>query len=445
MAVGHQSLYLRYRPQRFADVRGQQHVIGPLRQAVATGKVGHAYLLHGPRGTGKTSTARILAKALNCENLYDDTEPCCACESCISIEHNRSFDLIELDAASNNKTENIRSLLETVNLASPGNTKVYLLDEAHMLTTGAENALLKTLEEPPPHVVWILATTELSKITSTVRSRCQVYEMRLLSDDLVAEHLRSVIADAGLDIDESAAAHAISEAGGSLRDALSALDRISAAGAPADTAESTEALLDAVSSADTSAALAAIEDAIRRGRGPRDVAEDLIAELRLVFLHAMGVPSPRLGDHQQQRVVRLAQEMPPAAITRALDVLGKGAVGMRQAPDPRVDLDVAILQLCEPRRQTPERQIAALTKRVERLERRVERAATTPTAAAPGAAAPGAAAPGAAAPGAAAPGAAAPGAAAPTAPPPSAPTPTGAASRCTRPSRCRIRPETRRA
>ena len=139
----HQALYLRYRPKRFSEVKGQDHVIKAIRTSVRDGKVGHAYMLHGPRGTGKTTTARILAKALNCTNLGSDGEPCCECESCISIEQNRSFDLYELDAASNNKVDDMRTLLERVNLATPGRSKVYLLDEVHMLTPGAENALLK--------------------------------------------------------------------------------------------------------------------------------------------------------------------------------------------------------------------------------------------------------------------------------------------------------------
>ena len=161
--MAYQSLYLLYRPKRFSEIKGQDHVVRALQTAVRDNKVGHAYLLHGPRGSGKTSTARVLAKALNCENLDSEGEPCCACESCMSIHQNRSFDLQELDAASNNKVDDMRTLLERVNLASPGRAKVYLLDEVHMLTPGAENALLKTLEEPPSHVTWVLATTGASQ------------------------------------------------------------------------------------------------------------------------------------------------------------------------------------------------------------------------------------------------------------------------------------------
>ena len=185
--MAYQSLYRRYRPQKFSEIKGQDHVVRALQTAVREDKVGHAYLLHGPRGSGKTSTARVLAKALNCTDLGDDGEPCCACESCLSIQAGRSFDLQELDAASNNKVDDMRSLLERVNLTSPGRSKVYLLDEVHMLTAGAENALLKTLEEPPDHVTWVLATTEPHKVVHTVRSRCQVFELGLID---AGDHVR---------------------------------------------------------------------------------------------------------------------------------------------------------------------------------------------------------------------------------------------------------------
>ena len=164
-----QSLYRRYRPRNFSEVIGQDHLVAALRNAVVEDRVGHAYLLSGPRGTGKTSTARILAKALNCRERTDGGEPCGVCESCIAIESGSSMDLVELDAASNNNVANIREITSNAALGSPGERKVYLLDEVHMLTAAASNALLKTLEEPPEHVIFILATTDPQKVLPTIR------------------------------------------------------------------------------------------------------------------------------------------------------------------------------------------------------------------------------------------------------------------------------------
>ena len=370
--VQHQSFYRRYRPQRFCEIKGQDHVVGPLQAAVRSERVGHAYLLHGPRGTGKTSTARVLAKALNCEHLNDDAEPCCACGSCVSISDGVSFDLQEIDAASHNKVEDMRALLERVNLASPGKTKVYLLDEVHMLTPGAENALLKTLEEPPSHVIWVLATTEPGKVAETVRSRCQVFELRLLGDEAIAEHVRGVLDDAGIEIDEAAVEYAVSSAGGSLRDALSALDSVSSGGDVPDGGSCADALLDALAVRDTAAALAVVGDAAGRGQGPRTLGEQTIAGLRGVFLTIMGRPPERLSDHQRSRCETLAEQMPAAAVTAALETLGRCLVSMRQAPDPRVDLEIALHELCSSHTQTAEPTMASLVGRIERLEGQVE-------------------------------------------------------------------------
>ena len=366
--MAYQSLYRRYRPQTFGEIRGQAHVVAALRNAVAKGEVGHAYLLHGPRGTGKTTTARVLAKALNCENLGADGEPCGACESCVAIEQGRSFDLHELDAASNNKVDDMRDLLAKVNLGTPGRAKVYLLDEVHMLTPGAENALLKTLEEPPEHVIWALATTEPHKVVETIRSRCQVFELGLLSADEMAEHVRWVVADAGLEVDDTAIDHVVAAGGGSVRDTLSALDRVVAAGGVVELDASTDALLDALASRDSAAALAAVGDATGRGRDPRTIGESALAGLRDAFLVVMGSPPPRLAEHDLARATELGKRFSPAQLTRALETIGTALVEMRQAPDPRVDLEVALVRLCRP---DTDRSVDALVERVERLERQL--------------------------------------------------------------------------
>ena len=375
--MAYQSLYRRYRPQRFGEIRGQRHVVSALQNAVVKGEVGHAYLFHGPRGTGKTTSARVLAKALNCENLGPEGEPCGECESCVAIEQGRSFDLHELDAASNNKVEDMRDLLAKVNLGTPGRAKVYILDEVHMLTSQAENALLKTLEEPPDHVTWVLATTEPHKVVETIRSRCQVFQLTLLGADEMAEHVRWVSQDAGLDVSDEAVEHVVTSGGGSVRDTLSALDRVVAAGGVVESDTTTDTLAQAIASRDVGAALAAVGDATGRGRDPRTIGEDVLAVLRDAFLAAMGAPPPRLSPAQADRAERLAALMSPAAMTRAMETLGVSLVEMRQAPDPRVDLEVALVRLCRP---DADRSLDALSARVEQLERQLAGGApTTPT------------------------------------------------------------------
>ena len=363
--MAYQSLYRRYRPRTFAEIKGQDHVTAALRSAVRENRVGHAYLFHGPRGTGKTTTARVLAKALNCTNLGADGEPCAACESCLSIEQNRSFDLHELDAASNNKVDDMRALLERVKLGTPGRAKVYLLDEAHMLTPGAENALLKTLEEPPEHVTWVLATTEPHKVVETIRSRCQVFELGLLGADALAEHVRFVSADAGLDAADEVIDHVVAAGAGSVRDALSALDRVAAAGGVVELDDSTGSILGALADRDPAAALAAVDDALGRGRDPRRIGEGVLSGLRNAFLTAMGSPPDRLAESEKDQAEFLVSRLAPASMTRALETLGAALVDMRQSPDPRVDLEVAMVRLTRP---DADRSLDALAERVTRLE-----------------------------------------------------------------------------
>lgn len=363
--MAYQSLYRRYRPRTFAEIKGQDHVTAALRSAVRESRVGHAYLFHGPRGTGKTTTARVLAKALNCTDPCADGEPCAACESCLSIEQNRSFDLHELDAASNNKVDDMRALLERVKLGTPGRAKVYLLDEAHMLTPGAENALLKTLEEPPEHVTWVLATTEPHKVVETIRSRCQVFELGLLGADALTEHVRFVVADAGLDVAEEVVDHVVAAGAGSVRDALSALDRVVAAGGVVELDDSTGAVLGALADRDPAAALAAVDEALGRGRDPRRIGEGVLGGLRNAFLTAMGSPPDRLAEPERAQAEALVARMAPPFMTRALETLGAALVDMRQSPDPRVDLEVAMVRLTRP---DADRSLDALAERVARLE-----------------------------------------------------------------------------
>ena len=265
----YQSLYRRYRSQRFDEVLGQDHITRALRNAVREGRVGHAYLFSGPRGTGKTSTARILAKVLNCANP-EDGEPCGVCDNCVAVADGRVTDwLLEQDAASKSKVDDMRDLLERVPLGTSGNRKVIILDEVHMLSQGAENALLKTLEEPPDHVVFVLATTDPQKVRPTIRSRTQSFEFHLLPPDVMAEHVRHVIDDAGLGLGDDAVDHVVRLGGGSARDTLSALDQVAALGEVVSDREPVDAVVDALCDRDAGAALVAVADALAVGRDPR--------------------------------------------------------------------------------------------------------------------------------------------------------------------------------
>src|SRR3954467_15317809 len=231
----YQSLYRRYRPQKFEEVRGQDHVTRALRNAVREGHVAHAYLFSGPRGTGKTSTARILAKALNCTNIQDG-EPCGECESCVQVQRGGSLDVVELDAASNRKLDEMRDLLSRVALGTPGRWKVYIIDEVHQLTADASSALLKTPEEPPAHVVFVLATTDPQKVLPTIRSRTQHFEFRLLPGDVLAKLVKDVNESAGLGVAPEAIELVVRKGSGSARDALSVLDQVAASGSVIDDA-----------------------------------------------------------------------------------------------------------------------------------------------------------------------------------------------------------------
>jgi DNA polymerase-3 subunit gamma/tau len=380
VADPYQALYRRYRSKRFSEQRGQDHVMRALRTAVQEDRVGHAYLFSGPRGTGKTSTARILAKVLNCDNPVDG-EPCCVCENCRAVDEGRIVDwLLELDAASNNGVTQIRDLIERIPLGTSGNRKVVILDEVHMLTAGASNALLKSLEEPPPHVVFILATTDPQKVLPTIRSRTQHFEFHLLPADELADHVRHVIADAGLELGEDAVEHVVRMGGGSARDTLSALDQVSAMGGVVREAQPIDAVLDALRARDAGAALVAVADATAAGRDPRVLGELLIARLRDAFLAVMGAPDRHLPEGDLARAAALGSDLGAAGLTRALEVLGEALVELAKKPDPRIVLEVALVRLCRP---DADRSLDALLDRIERLERSVAAGATT-TAASPG-------------------------------------------------------------
>ena len=366
--MAYQSLYRRYRSGRFGELVGQRHVVTALdavKSVVTEDRVGHAYLFSGPRGTGKTSTARILGKALNCTDLGDDGEPCCACESCRAFEAGTSYDLQELDAASNNGVEAIRDLISKVALGSPGRTKVYILDEVHMLTAGAENALLKTLEEPPEHVVFVLATTEPHKVVPTIRSRTQHYEFELIPAAELEAHVRWVAEDAGLQVDDEMVDYVVRIGGGSARDTLSALDQVVAAGGIPRDNDVIDDVMAGLMAQDAGQVVVAVNEAMTAGRDPRVIGEELLARLRDAFLAAMGASLAHLSDAQAANAQAASSALGPAAITRSLERIGAALIDMRQAPDPRVDLEVALLRLSRPDLDTD---LSAVVARLERLE-----------------------------------------------------------------------------
>jgi DNA polymerase-3 subunit gamma/tau len=363
--VPYQSLYRRYRPQRFGEVRGQDHVTTALRNAVRNERVGHAYLFSGPRGTGKTSVARILAKALNCTNLVDG-EPDGVCDSCLAVQAGTSLDVVELDAASNNGVDAMRDLVARAALASPGRRKVYIVDEVHMLTAGASNALLKTLEEPPSHVVFVLATTDPQKVLPTIRSRTQAFEFHLLGPEVLGSLLADVNDRAGLNMGPDALERVARRGNGSARDALSALDQAVAAGEAEDEADVVPAIVEALTARDTPGALVAVAQAVQRGRDPRRVAEEAIEHLRSAFLVVMAPAVSGVAESERAALGDQASRLGTAALVRAMEVLGDALVDMREALDTRVTLEVALIRLCS---AAADASPAAILQRVEALER----------------------------------------------------------------------------
>ena len=363
--MAYQSLYRRYRSKTFQELVGQEHIVTALKNAVTENRVGHAYLFSGPRGTGKTSTARILGKALNCIDLQEGGEPCCKCDSCDSFTDGTSYDLQELDAASNNGVEAVRELISKVALGSPGKTKIYILDEVHMLTTGAENALLKTLEEPPSHVVFILATTEPHKVAPTIRSRTQHYEFELLSADDLETHIRWIADDAELEVSDEMINYVLRTGGGSARDTLSALEQVVTAGGIPHDDDNVGVILSGVAHADPSLVISGLSNAIQSGRDPRVIGEALISRLRDAFLFGLGTSTVHMSDHQQSQARELHEKTKLATLTRAIETIGSALIGMRQSFDPSIDLEVALIRLTHPTLST---EMSALVERIEQLE-----------------------------------------------------------------------------
>ncbi len=364
---GVNSLYRRFRPGRFSEIRGQEHVIRALQGAVAHDRVVHAYLFSGPRGTGKTSTARILAKALNCPNVIDG-DPCNACASCVAITQGASLDVVELDAASNNGVEYVRELAASAWIGTAGRHKVYIIDEVHMLTKASSNALLKTLEEPPHGVVFVLATTDPHKVLDTIKSRTQHLEFRLIAPNVLGELLNDVVTRAALTVDGNSVDIAVQRAKGSARDALSALDQIVASGLSSDVRPDFEALFAAFAESDAVAALTQLARLARDGWDPEQLAENLIAELRQAFLLLVAPEVSDLYAGDRERLAAWGQQFGLPKTVRIIEALGKTVREMHSAPDPTVVLEVTVARLTHPELDND---VAALLERVAKLEKQV--------------------------------------------------------------------------
>ncbi|MBU6495951.1 MAG: DNA polymerase III subunit gamma/tau [Acidobacteria bacterium] len=359
------SLYRRFRPGRFAELRGQDHVVRALQGAVQRDRVSHAYLFSGPRGTGKTTTARILAKALNCERPIEG-DACNECDSCRAITRGTSFDVVELDAASNNGVDAMREITAGAWHATPGRWKVYIFDEVHQLSKPASAALLKTLEEPPHHVVFVLATTDPHKVLPTIRSRTQHLEFRLLPGEILHTLLADVSDAAGLAADTALLESAVRLGRGSARDALSALDQLMATGSSSSSRTGIEGVLGALVNSDAATTLREVANVVREGGDPEQMTEDLCAAVRQMFLVQVAPDVSDVVDEEREQLERWGRDMGLARTVRTLETLGRALREMKGAPDKGIVLEVALVRLAHP---ALDQTLEALAERVERLER----------------------------------------------------------------------------
>ena len=356
-----QALYRKWRPRQCDQVVGQDHVVQTLRNAVLGERVAHAYLFAGPRGTGKTTTARLLAKAVNCLNEDLAVRPCDQCEHCQAVNAGRFLDLIEIDAASNTSVEDVRDLRDKINFSpNQGRYKVYIVDEVHMLSTAAFNALLKTLEEPPAHAIFILATTEIHKIPATVLSRCQRHEFRRLSvNDMVAQ-LRLVADAENLQVSQEALALVARQATGSMRDAISLLDQLasSSSSITLETAQellgtaASQAVLDVIDSilaGDAPGGLDQIHKTLDAGSDPRQFARQIVDYLRDLLLVRMGNPKlvETTGEIRSQ-MAQHAQRLAATELMRLVRLFNQAAFDARSAWQPSLPLEVALVEAIQP-------------------------------------------------------------------------------------------------
>ena len=383
------ALYRKYRPGSFSEVKGQEHVTEPLQQALRNDRIHHAYLFSGPRGCGKTSSARVLARSLNCEK-GPTPDPCGDCDSCIALAPNGpgSLDVIEIDAASNNGVDDARDLRERAFYAPVSSRyKIYIIDEAHMVTPAAFNALLKLVEEPPEFVKFIFATTEPEKVLTTIRSRTHHYPFRLMPRKDLTRLLEEIVAAEGIHVDPTVLPLVVRAAAGSARDGLSILDQVLAsAGSEGVTRESAASLLgvtpdtllddvvDAFAARDAAAVFAAVDRVMENGHDPRRFAADVLERLRdLIVLDAV----PEAGDkglldcppEQLAAMARQVSSLGTAGLSRAADLFHAGLTEMRGTTSPRLLLELVCARILLPAASADD---AALLTRLERLERRFD-------------------------------------------------------------------------
>ena len=353
-----QVFYRKWRPTNFSQLVGQEHVSATLRQAIRQGRVSHSYLFCGPRGSGKTTTARIIAKAVNCLEIQDG-DPCDACANCRSVNSGQFMDIIELDAASNRGIDEIRDIREKVNFApAQGKRKVYIIDEAHMLTDAASNAFLKTLEEPPPHVIFILCTTEAHRILPTIISRCQRFDFRRISSELIYGRLAEIADAEGVSVDPEALRQVARQAAGSLRDAENLLEQLVVSSSGSVTlkqveeflglghGESSLELVKYLLMGNTSAALSAVNRAVWGGTDLRQLHRQTTELLRAVMHLQWGSEDAvDLSDDITAQLKELVGNLPPWRIVRGLKIWGD--VNLRYDAPSTLPLELAVVEICE--------------------------------------------------------------------------------------------------